>query len=187
MTAWNCNQCTESWTSCVDKNFNDGFCCTGEQSYKDCQGRYEYCSTGLKKDHYKWLTCPMYNCPAGHSVHEHNSFGEIQYISRKWGVFDNGANCKTVIKGNKKLNGKINVEIQQVTNVNLYIYLQPNHFSSQKYGTHGILENNKIHTKVTRGIYTVPTDWSIWLVYNPPIVAGEIRIKTWAQEYSASD
>ena len=92
-----------------------------------------------------------------------------------------------MIKGNKKLNGKINVEISQVTNVNLYIYLQPNHFNSQKYGTHGILENNKIYTKVTRGTYSVPTDWSVWLVYNPPIVAGEIRIKTWAQEYEASD
>lgn len=40
---------------------------------------------------------------------------------------------------------------------------------------------------MTRGTYTVPTDWSIWLVYDTPQVAGEVIIRTWADNYKASD
>ena len=79
-----------------------------------------------------------------------------------------------VIRASGHLNAKLNVEIQTVKNTNLILYEMPNSFSKD-YGTHGILENNKIYNNERSGTKrTVPSDWSIWLVYNPLFGGGEI-------------
>ena len=62
----------------------------------------------------------------------------------------------------------------------------PNNFASS-YGTTGILENNRIYTKVRSGTHYVPTDWSIWLVYNPLFGGGQIRFKYWAEDFTSDD
>ena len=62
----------------------------------------------------------------------------------------------------------------------------PNSFS-ESYGTHGILENNRIYNKVGSGRYYVPTDWSIWLIYNPTFGGGEIKFKHWVEDYTSDD
>ena len=129
----------------------------------------------------------MYNCPAGPTTHEFQNIGEQHSMRRQWGWLDLGANCKYVIKANARLNGKIVVEIQKVRGVNMYLYLQPNHFNSKKYGTHGILENNKIYKNVVSGKYTVPTDWSIWLVYNPRNVGGHFKVKAYTTQFEKRD
>jgi hypothetical protein len=70
------------------------------------------------------------------------------------------------------LNGKIKVKIDRVMNINLYVYQMPNSFNEEKYGTKGIFENNKLDSKVRKGTYEVPTDWSLWIVYNPSYISG---------------
>jgi len=84
------------------------------------------------------------------------------------------------------LNGKVKVQIERVDNVKVYVYLMPNSFNSD-YGTHGIFENNKIHPRTNSGIYEAPTDWSIWVVYNPGFTSGDVWVKTWAEEYTQAD
>lgn len=91
-----------------------------------------------------------------------------------------------IIGGAPGLNGKIKVEILDVDDVTIYIYEMPNSFSDS-YGTHGLLENGKFHQRVKSGVYTVPTDWSIWIVFNPGVIGGGVSIRTWAEEYTEAD
>lgn len=69
----------------------------------------------------------------------------------------------------------------------LQVYLIPNKFDQIKYGTQGILENNQVTQKVTTGKFQVPTDWSVWLVFNPGFLAGRVKVKSWVQYFSEAD
>jgi hypothetical protein len=63
------------------------------------------------------------------------------------------------IKAEAALNGKIILEILDVNDARLNVFLMPNDFSG-KYGTLGILENNKITKDPKDGArFEVPTDW----------------------------
>ena len=64
--------------------------------------------------------------------------------------------------------GKIKVEILTVDDTKLQIFEQPNVFNN-KYGTHGVLENNKYYENRKSGEHVVPTDWNIIISYNPSI------------------
>ena len=89
------------------------------------------------------------------------------------------------------MNGKLTVEIQNVDDATLYIYLQPNNFNEEEMKTVGIIENNKVYnhyswTKAGRR-YTVPSDWTIFLVYNVGYVNGGISVKSWVSPYTEKD
>jgi len=84
------------------------------------------------------------------------------------------------------MNGKLKVEIISVEDVSANIYLMPNSFSDS-YGTHGILENNKMYINVESGTYTIPSDWSLWVVYNPGIFDGGINMKSWLEMLTQDD
>jgi len=62
----------------------------------------------------------------------------------------------------------------------------PNDFSSS-YGTHGLLENNQFYKSVYGGKFTMPTDWTIWVYFNPSIFSGKVTIRTSAEEYTTDD
>jgi hypothetical protein len=63
----------------------------------------------------------------------------------------------------------------------------PTHFSDS-YGTKGILENNQFWQRVKAGQrFDVPTDWTIFIEYNPGVWSGSIRLRTWAEQYTAAD
>ena len=61
----------------------------------------------------------------------------------------------------------------------------PNSFNTDN-GNRGILENNRLY-KETGGMYYIPSDWSIWLVYNPKMGGGKIRFKTRMEEFNEDD
>lgn len=67
--------------------------------------------------------------------------------------------------------------------------MQPNAFDSLIVGTHGILQNNKLYIKVRNGTYTVPSDWSLILIYQPTdyFSYGQVSLVTWADMFNQSD
>lgn len=69
----------------------------------------------------------------------------------------------------------------------IYVYQQPNSFNEKAYGTHGLMENNHLYTKVATGSFAVPADWSIYIVYNRGYLAGQISIDSWVEDYSGDD
>ena len=62
------------------------------------------------------------------------------------------------------LNGKLVVEINEIQNSVVTLYMQPNNFIPE--GLETIVENNKVYFKPRKGRYEVPSDWSIYVVYN---------------------
>lgn len=40
---------------------------------------------------------------------------------------------------------------------------------------------------VKGGTFTVPTDWSVWVVYNPSILPGVIKLKSWVEDFTKED
>jgi hypothetical protein len=106
--------------------------------------------------------------------------------NKKWDFFTSVAHCKFVVKSKPGLNGKIIVEIKKVKEVKLEIYMQPN-IETKEYGTHGILENSLVFNGVNEGNFTVPTDWAVFLIYNPSFFPGEISINSYVQELNEDD
>lgn len=135
----------------------------------------------------------MYGCPGKNKLKTvtHRSFSKVEYTNTKWGWFETAFNCKVAITGAPSMNGKLTVEIQNVDDATLYIYLQPNNFNEEEMKTVGIIENNKVYnhyswTKAGRR-YTVPSDWTIFLVYNVGYVNGGISVKSWVSPYTEKD
>jgi len=64
--------------------------------------------------------------------------------------------------------------------------MMPNKFSDD-FGTHGILENNMVHSKKKEGTFTVPSDWTVYLIYNIGYFNGVISLKSWVTEYVDAD
>jgi hypothetical protein len=69
------------------------------------------------------------------------------------------------------------VEIEEVLNAMVFVYLMPTNTSQTK----GIFENNKFHSLVKGGKFVAPSDWKIWIVYNPMNKFGHIKIKSWVE------
>ena len=78
------------------------------------------------------------------------------------------------------------VKINKVENADLHVYQMPNNFNDE-YGTKGVFENNQVWVKVTDGTFTVPTDWTVYLVYNKKELQGEISLSTWSDKYVEED
>lgn len=91
-----------------------------------------------------------------------------------------------VFKADEFLNGKIKMDIRAFNRASVYVYMMPNNFND-KYGTHGILENNKYFAKTGPGSFSVPTDWKIIISYNPQIFSGYITVNSWVEEYTRED
>lgn len=90
------------------------------------------------------------------------------------------------IGGSSTLNGKLIVDIES-EGASVYLYMMPNQFSKDASDTVGIVENNQIKAKVDYGSFEVPTDWSVYIVYNVGYMGGNINVKSWAQEYTEKD
>jgi hypothetical protein len=110
-------------------------CCRTD--LEECTKGYKYCTTNLKQDIYKVITCPiMDTCPKGQVVVAHDTYDTIIEIERRWSYFERASFCKLVFtRKDESINGKITIEVEHAENVNIYIYLQPNNFNNSKYGT----------------------------------------------------
>lgn len=69
---------------------------------------------------YQSLTCPMYNCPNDNKLMDftHVEYDDPQMHLAQWkNRMSNTAayNCKIVIKADRKLNGKLTIDIQKTT------------------------------------------------------------------------
>ena len=60
----------------------------------------------------------------------------------------------------------------------------PNYFSDE-FDFHGLFENGKEYHEVGKGRYEVPTDWTVFLEYNPKYMPGTLRVKSWVQAFTA--
>ena len=67
----------------------------------------------------------MYGCPGKNKLKNfiHRSFSKVKYTNTKWGWFETAFNCKVAITGATSMNGKLTVEILNVDDATLYIYL----------------------------------------------------------------
>jgi hypothetical protein len=93
-----------------------------------------------------------------------------------WSIENKSFNCKLVFKADSALNGKIVVDLLEVTNANVYVYKMPNSFTTS-HTTQGVLENNQIDARVQSGsIFEAPADWTIYLIYNKYNDAGKIKL-----------
>ena len=114
-----CGSCFTYFTSCIDYSFKYGACCEYSElnemeDLERCRNKYMYCTTNLTKTYYRRLTCPQSNCPAGEEIYNHTEYGKTKYISRNWGWFDHGFNCKIKLVASPDLNGKLIMNIQTV-------------------------------------------------------------------------
>lgn len=84
-----------------------------------------------------------------------------------------------MITGSSSLNGKLTVEINKVEDSTVYVYLQPNNFKNDL-NTIGLIENNKVYTHNSKTKfgrqYIVPSDWTVFLVYNVGYSSGGLLI-----------
>ena len=63
----------------------------------------------------------------------------------------------------------------------------PNDYNRNEVKSTGIVENNRVYNGGEGTIYTTPTDWSIWMVYNPKFGGGVVKFKVWAEDINAGD
>jgi len=85
------------------------------------------------------------------------------------------------------INGKIKVSIDQSSSINIFVFLMPNSFNEEEAGSRGILQNNLEERNVKNGAFEVPTDWSVWIVYNPSITAGQLTVSSWVDDLVSTD
>lgn len=102
---------------------------------------------------------------------------------REWEYLEAGINCKLLIKAEEYLNGKLIVEIKKATHVKVSVYEMPNYFSDE-FDFHGLFENGKEWHEVGEGRYEVPSDWTVFLEYNPKYMAGVFRVNSWVEPYN---
>ena len=135
----------------------------------------------------------MTGCPGNNlkSV-THSKFNDMVYTDIEWGWFNTAFNCKVQINSTENLNGKLVLEIVNVDDATLYVYLQPNNFHvDQNKPTIGLIENNMVynHYSWTKGgrKYEIPTDWTAYLIYNVGYGNGAITVKSWIDQYKEED
>ena len=190
-----CVSCyTHGGVNCIDQEFSESHCCEyepGSKALDSCMAKYRYCSYNLSHSRYRVFTCPPFNCPGAGGrpgFYMHQELGKEHIVQQEWSWLENAYNCKIAISASPHLNGKIIVETEKFGSA-AYVYLQPNHFN-EKYGTHGILENGMVYpVKKADGkqIYTVPTDWTIYIAYNLGMWGGKGVVRTIAEEYNDHD
>ena len=126
----------------------------------------------------------MQNCPSGSTTLYMDRVNDKKEESRNWGFFETGFNCKVIFKA-INMNGKMHVEVQNVDNTKLVIYEMPENYDKNVIKSTGIVENNRMYSG--NGVYFVPTDWSLWLVYSPKFGGGNIKFKYWVEDYTSED
>ena len=75
--------------------------------------------------------------------------------------------------------------IVQISNVhfsNMEVFLQP-----PTNTTYGVQENKKEFFVDSNVTVEVPSDWQVWIVYEPRIMGGNFTVKTWVTYYLESD
>ena len=65
----------------------------------------------------------------------------------------------------------------------LHVFEMPNNFVST-YGTIGVAENQRVYSNNVIGNYTVPSDWSVYIVFNKyGNKNGHIKVSSWVEEF----
>jgi hypothetical protein len=49
------------------------------------------------------------------------------------------------------------------------------------------MENNHLYPKVQSGSFAIPSDWSVYIIYNRGYLAGSITIDSWVEKYEEID
>ena len=81
------------------------------------------------------------------------------------------------------MNSKLKVQIWESKNADISLLLMPNTFN-ELYGTQGIFKSAIKYKLVKGGIYVVPTDWSIYLLYShEPYQSGKVVVESWVEQY----
>ena len=83
-------------------------------------------------------------------MYEHSEYDKPKVFSKRWGFFDYGYNCKMRFRANKRLNGKLRVEVESINDARAFVYLMPNEFN-ESYEMHGIFENDKMESSIVAG------------------------------------
>ena len=155
---------------------------------------YARCSKGLKSNLFKMITCPAKNCPNNNNYvsYTHTRMNERKYHQVNWSFkFLNsiGFNCRFTIDADKKLNGKLFIEILETGKQKLNVFQQPKNFKDKN--VHGILENGQIFQNRAHGKFAIPTDWYFMLHYHVFKTAfwgsGKIIVKSWVEPFTAAD
>ena len=87
------------------------------------------------------------------------------------------------------LSGKITIELLEDDGALPLIFFQPSKIESKS--THGIVENYKMKfpglKKDGVNVYKVPTDWSVYLMYNVSDFNGGLKLRSWASPFESED
>lgn len=175
-----CISCIVRGVHCATEDFQYTHCCEfeeGERELQMCMDRFKYCTRNIQGFGVKELTCPSQNCPQN-IVREHDDYYQGKVDIREWSILESGLNCKIVVKAHEYLNGKLIVNIASLEEASASVYLMPNYFSKD-YGFHGLFENGKEYHTVGTGQYEVPSDWTVFIEYNPYMVTGGIEVQSW--------
>ena len=85
------------------------------------------------------------------------------------------------------MNSKLKVQIWESKNADISLLLMPNTFN-ELYGTQGIFKSAIQYRQVKGGIYVVPTDWSIYVIYSyNPYQDGKVDVQSWVEKYQPED
>ena len=73
-----------------------------------------------------------------------------------------------------------------------FVYLQPNKFTKEVSDTVGLLENMMVYPWKKAGgrstnTWEVPSDWTVYVVYNVGMFSGSVIIESSVSEYTDAD
>ena len=128
----------------------------------------------------------MEACPNGNVAYEidHSSFYDSTTTTVEWEQFSNANNCKMLFKVPSDLNGKLVLEIEQNDANTLTLYQFPN--SMNEGNNNGIIENDLVYD-ITTGTYFVPTDWTMYFIYNLSFMPGKLVIHSKVELLTVED
>ena len=85
------------------------------------------------------------------------------------------------------------MRIQKTSSEKVTVFLQPNqNVIPENMKNRQLLENNQIYYKQTVGTFEVPTDWTVYIIYNYnngfgwPL-SGSIHLEAWVEDLKAED
>ena len=63
----------------------------------------------------------------------HTIYDRVETDMQDWGYFEPGSYCRMVYQADAKLNGKLIVQVEEIDDCEVTVYMMPNEVNQEKY------------------------------------------------------
>ena len=90
--------------------------------------KYKFCANGVTSQIYQEFTVASFSCDAAEGtsmVHLEELYDEKD-LTINWNFFDSGLLCRVIISAKESINGKLMLQIREISGERISFFMQPN-------------------------------------------------------------